>query len=332
MVNKGIVLEKLKNKYVVLTPEGVFKTIYLSDKAEIGQEISWSEANEKRIFSWKSYVALATVAVTLIVFAVGFIDFGVGGISKAVAYVGYDLNPSIEMSINQKGKVLTAEGLNEKGRKIVDSVSLLNKQIDKAVVSITDKAIDFGYLNDDENLILISMTDLTKKEKESTKVEERITKSVQKVAKKNNINIDIETIRVREEDRNNAKSQGLSAGKLAVTKLVEDRGISISKEELEQKGIVKTLNEKGVSLKEIIKEIKENSKEKEELEEQNNRKFKQEQESKKEDKKANRDENKNKQKNNKKNKNEKKNWLNNKDKQQNKQNSNKKNNKWLMQS
>lgn len=257
MTSKGIVLGKHKNKCIVLTTNGVFKTLSITKPVEVGEEIFWEEKSRESVFSWKSYIAMVVAASIFFVIAFNFLNPLKIGPLKAAAYVAYELNPGIEMSINQKGKVLTAEGLNEEGKLIVNSVSLLNKNIEKAVMLITEQAIALGYFNINDNFIVISMTNLDEANDFKKNFTDEISKTVQKVAQKKMVEVTVETIQVEKEDRENAKQEGLLPGSFVISETAKEKGFSISKDELKQKGIGKVLKDKGINVKEIIKETKE---------------------------------------------------------------------------
>ena len=101
------------------------------------------------------YKALASCAAVLIVFAGSFAFFG--GQGKVNAVVGLDVNPSIELSVDKKGRVVKAEAINEDGQKILDDMDLKKDDVSDACNTIVDELVAKGYLTLKSNSVLVSV-------------------------------------------------------------------------------------------------------------------------------------------------------------------------------
>ena len=73
------------------------------------------------------------------------------------ATVSLDVNPSVELQVNQKERVLTVKALNEDGRIIVGDMDLSGSSLDVAVNALIGSMLQNGYLNELANSILISV-------------------------------------------------------------------------------------------------------------------------------------------------------------------------------
>ena len=100
---KGIIVEQRKGKTVVLSENGSFMSIS-KRKAAIGEEIAFHRVS----FS-------ATAVVLCIVLLIGISLFFI-----PVGSVFLDVNPSICLNLNSFGYVLSAQGLNEDGKAVLE--------------------------------------------------------------------------------------------------------------------------------------------------------------------------------------------------------------------
>ena len=62
--------------------------------------------------------------------------------------IGIDVNPSVELSINRKNRVLSAEPLNEDAREIMDGMDLEGVDLNVAVNAVIGSMVTHGYLDD----------------------------------------------------------------------------------------------------------------------------------------------------------------------------------------
>lgn len=84
---------------------------------------------------------------------------GVGGFAYAqpTAYVGIDVNPSIELGVNRFGIVVEAEALNGDGEALLDAVSLTGRAYVDALSNLTQSEAFSPYVRED-SYVEISVT------------------------------------------------------------------------------------------------------------------------------------------------------------------------------
>ena len=70
------------------------------------------------------------------------------------ATVSLDVNPSVEIKINQKERILDVIPLNEDGRTIVGDMDFSGSSLDVAVNAIIGSMLQNGYLNELANSVL----------------------------------------------------------------------------------------------------------------------------------------------------------------------------------
>lgn len=103
------------------------------------------------------YKAAGSVAALFIICIAGILLFGRGGVGETAAVINLDVNPSIQLSIDDENKVLEALSVNEDGNKILDGMDLTGTDMKIAVNAIVGSMLQQGYLNDISNSILVSV-------------------------------------------------------------------------------------------------------------------------------------------------------------------------------
>ncbi len=104
-----------------------------------------------------AYKVFGSVAAALIICIAGVLAFGKGGASEAAAIIGLDVNPSIQLSVDDNGKVIEASAVNKDGEKILDDMSLAGTDMKVAANAIVGSMLQQGFLNDISNSILVSV-------------------------------------------------------------------------------------------------------------------------------------------------------------------------------
>ena len=76
---------------------------------------------------------------------------------KAVSIVSLDVNPSIEIKVNSKEKVIEVLPLNEDGKTVVGSMDFEGSSVDVAVNALIGSMLRNGYISELANSILVSV-------------------------------------------------------------------------------------------------------------------------------------------------------------------------------
>ena len=133
----------------------------LNEKPEPSMREKISDDEQDR---YKKAVVRSKTFRTLISCAAAFILL-VGGVTvwrnmnqKVLAVVDIDVNPSIELSINGKEKVVDVTAVNEDGKAILNGMNLKGSDIKTACNAIVGSMLTKGYLNDKSNSILLSVS------------------------------------------------------------------------------------------------------------------------------------------------------------------------------
>ena len=113
---------------------------------------------KKKNNTLRSVAAIAAVFVLLIAGIFLAKNFQGGSSGTLAAVVSFDVNPSIELSVDKNEKVLSAVGLNDDGREVLDGMELKDTDLDVAVNAIVGSMLQHGYLDDTANSILLSVS------------------------------------------------------------------------------------------------------------------------------------------------------------------------------
>lgn len=91
-----------------------------------------------------------------------FFLIGAGGYSayrKPVSYISIDVNPSIELSINPFGRVVSTKSYNEDGQTVIDQIPLKNTSYMQAIDRLLKDDAYSAYLTKDSLLVFTVISD-----------------------------------------------------------------------------------------------------------------------------------------------------------------------------
>ena len=152
MENKEL-RDKIKRAFTNAAPNDPDAVLSLYEKKK-GNLLVMTENKKKN--TWvRRLSAIAAVFALLIVGCLGFLyynsNYAVG------STVSLDINPSIEIRVNRKDRVLDVIPLNEDGRIVVGEMDFAGSDLDVAVNALVGSMLRNGYLNELSNSILISV-------------------------------------------------------------------------------------------------------------------------------------------------------------------------------
>ena len=115
------------------------------------------ERYKKSVVRSKGFRTLISAAAALILM-VGAVTVWRNTNQAVFAVVDLDVNPSIELSINGKERVVEAKPVNEDGEAILADMDLQGSDVRAACSAIVGSMLMKGYLNDQSNSILVSVS------------------------------------------------------------------------------------------------------------------------------------------------------------------------------
>jgi hypothetical protein len=251
-MNKAIIVEVSSRHLIVLAEGGEFKKVKNTNPAyAVGQEISLPVLKEKKdsIFSifinWKTLTA-AALAIFLLFFQILAPMSGPG----AYAYVGMNMDPSLELKIDEDMKVLDIFSYNEQGHAVLEHMDeWKNKEIAYVTNLIFETCEDLGYLKTKEEVLITTTLSEDIPEDKEKEMKELVNKVMTQTAKKKSV--EMTTIVMSSKERERAKKMKISPGHYAIYTAAKNSGINITPKEVSNKTI-EEISKKVGPIKELL--------------------------------------------------------------------------------
>ncbi len=179
---------------------------------------------EERKFNFIHYLqtfrgksVLAAALLCIFIFATIFPFFGD---DKVYAYMSIDVNPSIELGVNEKFQVIEMIPYNDEGKEIIASIPKWKKKnIHELTSVIIHEMKEKGYIKNNPAVLLATVSN---KENE---LEKNISWKKEMSAIQNivsNENLKLKVIEGSKEEREKAKEKGLTTGSYKENQLVKE--------------------------------------------------------------------------------------------------------------
>ncbi len=238
---KGLLIRARGPLGIIMTSEGRFVRIILGAKSRcLGQEV---QGRELKVPSLAQTMAVASVILVLLV--------GLWANSSlkpaAAAYVALDINPSIELSVNASGQVIRAQGLDPEGVLLLKKVHPEQLEIYKAVAVLVEGAVQYQYLNDVNDVVLVTITPAEGQQPVAIK-QEKIEASVNQAVTALPTPVKVITGVATPEEHREAGQKGISVGRYLIYREILQQGGDLSLEEVKTKGLGQLEKEKNIQL------------------------------------------------------------------------------------
>ncbi len=232
---KAVVLEKHKNSITVLTGDGAFQTLKYKGDAEVGEEIQLPV--QSRATFWRIG---ASVAAVVLLALMGIFGWNAWQPRTAVAMISLDINPSLQLTVDQKGEVLELESLNSEAEQLVTGLSLKGKSWGEALNEIIQKSVALNYLSEEENWVVVGYSSAAPDQKEpsaksSTINTEAITQQVQQAVHEQGLKPTVAVYELTSEQKKQAEETGLTLGEYALADTAQKAGIKVEPKDLKAK-------------------------------------------------------------------------------------------------
>ena len=190
----------------------------------------------------KKKIALALSAALVLTLAGG----GYAYAKTPVAYVSMDINPSVELGVNDFDTVVSVEAYNEDGKNILEGTNLVNSKVKDAVKIVISNAISKKYIKEDGSSVIEITTSTDKTAGAAVELDDVLKDVVDETLTNNDVQAEVETENVALARRDEARKLGITPGKLNLIQKLQALDSRITVEEY-----------KNSSVKDIQKKIKE---------------------------------------------------------------------------
>ncbi|ASN06625.1 anti-sigma factor domain-containing protein [Virgibacillus necropolis] len=160
-MSKGIVMEKHRKFTIVMTKNGSFHKVKPVKEADIGAEVSYEILplkKSKLLFfqpknSGSMPVKYIAIACMVLLFIMPF--YLLGGPTKTYAYVNLDINPSLEIEIDDDLNVVYISPLNDDARKLKKQLpDYEGKKIEQVIEIIMKKSDALGLTKNGKTVLV----------------------------------------------------------------------------------------------------------------------------------------------------------------------------------
>lgn len=172
---------RLERAFEDITPDVLGRVLLTLDQRELSAHTADPQAPVTHAFTdpkrrprtraWRRW-AIGVAAMLMLIFG-GQLAYGNLLVASTI---NFDVNPSIQMTVNRKEKIISAQALNPDAEVILDNMNLKNVDLDIAVNALIGSMLKNGYLTDIANSILISVE--SQDSAKAAQLQERLSLSV----------------------------------------------------------------------------------------------------------------------------------------------------------
>lgn len=170
---------------------------------------------------------------------------------KVESVIGIDVNPSIELSINRRERVLEARALNTEAANIIQDMALEGVDLNVAVNAVVGSMVTHGYLDDLENAILVTVSNDSVRK--AQKLRASVVGDIEQTLKENQVEAVVYDQQVIEDEEMEAlaRQYDISYGKAYFLKELIDQNEGLDIDDMEKLA--------SMSMEEIAQRIAESS-------------------------------------------------------------------------
>lgn len=139
--------------------------------------------------------------------------------------IGIDVNPSVELSINRKNRILSVEALNDDAEMILTEMDLTGVDLNVGINAVIGSMVTHGYLDDLENTILVTVNNDSIRK--ATALRTSVVEDIENTLRDNQIRAVVYDQQAVEKDETKvlAEQYGISYGKAYfLSELIEQNG------------------------------------------------------------------------------------------------------------
>jgi len=257
-LDRGVVLEIRGERAVVLVHGGEFRRIRLDGRClYVGQEIEVPSLPSRAfwpVFSRPRLAVLVACMLIAVLMPFGYFEFMAP--RPALASVCIDIDATLELGIDIRGKVVEARGVGDEGQAILQGVNWRGKQVDELIAELVKFSTDKGLGQKDAGLDLLLTVIPVEGKTIPPGLEKRILglqTAVEARLAAGSIKAPVTLLHGDGDLRKVAEQMEMSPGKVAVMLEAREHGLEITADEMREERISKAIPRAGGKLPEILK-------------------------------------------------------------------------------
>ncbi len=204
---------RLKKAVKADTPNVLDNVLSQCEKQAQGERKVISMKKNNKVI--KGLIAAAAAFAIIIGGAVAVTS--INNINKAEqSVVTLDVNPSLEISLNAKEKVLGVKPLNDDGKKVVGNMDFKNSSLEVTVNALIGSMVREGYINELANSILVSVN--SRNSQKGAELEQKLSKDIENLLKTDKFSGAVLSQVVERDDEieDKAEQYGITVGKASL--------------------------------------------------------------------------------------------------------------------
>ncbi|MFC0236217.1 anti-sigma-I factor RsgI family protein [Fictibacillus phosphorivorans] len=211
----GIVIEVQNKKATLLMKDGTFVTVRVpaGKRPLIGNEYQASYfSHKKRSLFVLPSISFSVAALIAFLFISGLLPNS--SHSAAAAYVSFDINPSLEVGVDDNMRVVEMDAFNDEAKKIIKKYNFSTD--DRMPFEVfADQLIKAyqreGYMEENQSMLITTVSDKSSDKKTKQELDHALDSIVKKAVVQYPVAITVSE--TNEEVRDKAKQLGVSSGK-----------------------------------------------------------------------------------------------------------------------
>lgn len=215
-MKKGIIMEIGDEFLTLLTPDGEFlRTRKQNSSYSIGEEIVFTpllKGNRNYFYLFKQLFIrkpLPVILTAMMLFLISFISLNQN--NKAYAYMSIDVNPSMELGLNNQMRVIKLTAFNHDGEKIISHITKWkNQEASQVTKSLLNEMKKEGFF-EKHHLVVISTVRTEQKDVSAEKILARNLNEIKNEVKQDHLNLTL--LSGTKKQMKNAHHEGLTTGK-----------------------------------------------------------------------------------------------------------------------
>lgn len=221
---KAVVLEKKGSLLTILADDGSFQKIRYKRNVEIGSEIELSNVQRRQPF-WRVAVSIAAVFLLTLIGSMGWSAYQA---TTAAAMISVDINPRLQLTLDQKGRVLKAESLNSDAEHVLQGLPLKGESWNQALSEIIGQSTALNYLNSDHLWVLVGYSPI----KEGSAIPagvntDEIAQKIESAAQAQGMKPEIVVYQLSADEQKTAQEKGLTLGEYALLNTAQKAGLNV---------------------------------------------------------------------------------------------------------
>lgn len=221
---KAVVLEKKGSLLTILADDGSFQKIRYKRNVEIGSEIELSNVQRRQPF-WRVAVSIAAVFLLTLIGSMGWSAYQA---TTAAAMISVDINPRLQLTLDQKGRVLKAESLNSDAERVLQGLPLKGESWNQAISEIIGQSTALNYLNSDHLWVLVGYSPI----KEGSAIPagvntDEIAQKIESAAQAQGMKPEIVVYQLSADEQKTAQEKGLTLGEYALLNTAQKAGLNV---------------------------------------------------------------------------------------------------------